>query len=127
MTRLTRRQAMAAAVVSAVAAPTVATSLGAVQDDPDQHLLDLEAEIGRVRAELAAMPDSDDIRDPWYDRLWAIEDEIAETSCHTLTGVRVKLCRLLDPEIGMVAGRRENDMDSLGHVQAVIERLGGAS
>jgi len=128
-----RGAAAAALTASAAAAPARAAVAAAGRDAA--HVA-AEREIRAILAEIAALPEprTQDEAEAWSDatdaRWWridALEALIYRTPVESLTGAAVKLRRLLDPKHGIPAGLRGDEVDSLAHILAVIERDGPAT
>ena len=95
----------------------------------DAALLDAETDVIALYAALDKMPtdtrEEEEALEPLRDRANDLEEFVRVEPSETLTGAAVKLRRLLDPEIGMVAGERKSDMPALRDILAFMERAQG--
>jgi len=127
---LTRRQAIVAAagVASVSAVPALALSVHASGPDAPAayHLLvAAETEITRLYAgwdDCQTDKETDEITS----RAWLLDDFIATAAPASLADCAVKLRRVLDREVGMVAGANDRDVPALAQVLDYIESVTGA-
>jgi hypothetical protein len=120
---LRRAGTLAAAAAAISTLPALAVASG-----DDNALIAAEAEITRLYASMDAHPDRDSFEEPWapiYQRIYALEDFIALTPPTSLAGAAVKLRRVLDAEVGIGTGSRDNDPPSIAHVLALVHRMVG--
>jgi hypothetical protein len=124
-----RRALLRRAGTLATAAAAISTLPAlAVASGDDRALIEAEAEITRLYASMEGHPDRDSFEEPWapiYQRIYALEDFIADTPPATLAGAAVKLRRVLDAETGIETGMRNIDVPSLARVLALVHRLEG--
>lgn len=88
---------------------------------PDAELIAAEREMRRLLDEGRDLNEADDQLTQRWDRIGACIKTIGRTNPGTLAGCAVKLRFLCDPEIGIEAGDREDDVPSLRQVLAFIE------
>ena len=98
---------------------------------PDAAHIAAERELARVLDEIHAVPRPKELEDepdyfalvePLWQRIDALEAQIATTPAASLTGAAVKLRRLCNPDLGIECVMRGHEAESLNHVLAVVER-----
>jgi hypothetical protein len=118
---VTRRQAViAAAAASLAGVPAIAlggqASRAASVSTADRPLIAAEIEITERLTYLEGQSDVDSWEEPWkaiYERIWELEDFVSQTAPQSLAECAVKLRRILDSDVGMPNGYRDNDAASL--------------
>lgn len=82
----------------------------------------------RLAAEIGALPDDDDVRQPFLDQLWGLEDLIAQTPAATMAGLR------LQAMVGLMYVEKETASDlvpplevrALRSIRVACDRLAAA-
>ncbi len=95
----------------------------------DRPLIAAEIEITERLTYLDGQSDVDSWEEPWkaiYERIWELEDFVSQTVPQSLAGCAVKLRRILDSDVGMPNGYRDNDAASLAQVLDFVHGMTGA-
>ena len=82
-----------------------------------------EKEMADLRAHSKAVSEADDVQEPIWKRIFALESWTASMPPSSLAEAAIKLRRLADPEIGLDAGESEEDALSVRQVLAFIDVL----
>jgi|GraSoiStandDraft_5_1057265.scaffolds.fasta_scaffold73593_2 hypothetical protein len=93
------------------------------RDDADDGLVRLEQELARLKV-IAERGEDEDEEWPAF---FAVDRQILTTPPTSMAGVKAKLRRLLDPEIGIEIGGGDNDVLALQQILAFLDSQGGAS
>jgi hypothetical protein len=117
---LLKGSALASVAMALPSFPALASAAG------DRTLIETEVEITELYAWLDENPEADDEleRRPVYERIYELEDVIAEAPTTSLSDATVKLRRLLDREVG-IEPNGVNDLPVLLSVLAFLHSITG--